>query len=50
MKIKIKSDDDLLLEKTLTMSNEVISLLLIKNYDHDYYKGFLGKCPHKLTK
>ena len=45
LKIKINSDDDLLLEKTLNMHNAVILIksLFNKNHNHYYYKVFLRK-------
>ena len=43
-KIKTGSDDDLPLEKTLTMHNNVIIV------NHYYYKTFLEKCSYKSGK
>ena len=45
-KIKTGSGDDLPLEKTLTMHNNVIIVKSVfnKNYNHYYYQTFLEKC------
>ena len=48
-KIKIGSDDDLSLEKTVTMYN-VITLrksVFNENHNHYYYKVLLEKCSYK---
>ena len=49
MKIKINSDDDLLLEKTLNLHNIVIFIKSIfsKNHNHYYYQIFLEKCSYR---
>ena len=47
-KIKIDSDDDLPLEKTLTLHNVI--LVFNKNKNHCYYNIFLEKCFHQLAK
>ena len=51
-KIKINSDDDLPLEKMLTMHNVVRPLKSIFNENRSqyYYKMFLEKCSYKLAK
>ena len=49
MKIKINSDDDLVLEKVLTMQNvaTLIKSVFDEDYNHYYYETFLEKCLHK---
>ena len=52
-KIKIISDDNLPLEKTLTLHNLAIlikSVLKKKNQNHYYYNVFLEKCSYQLAK
>ena len=46
LKIKIDSDDDLSLEKTLTILNNVILIESVfnKNQNQNYYNVFLEKC------
>ena len=48
-KIKINSDNDLPLEKTLNMNNVVILVKSIfsKNQNHCYYQQFLEICSYK---
>ena len=48
MKIKIDSDDDLPLEKTLHMHIVIILSKSVFNedYNHYYYQVFLEKCSH----
>ena len=50
-KIKIDSDDDLPLKKTLTMHNVVILIKSVfnKNQNHYYYNIFLEKCSYHLA-
>ena len=47
-KIKIDSDNDLLLEKTLTLNIVVIPVKSVfnKNKNHYYYNIFLEKCSN----
>ena len=49
IRIKIDSDDDLPLEKTINMHNALIIFrsLFNENHNHYYYKVFLEKCLHK---
>ena len=49
MKIKINSDDDLVLEKVLTMQNvaTLIKSVFDEDYNHYYYETLLEKCLHK---
>ena len=49
MKIKINSDDDLVLEKVLTMQNvaTLIKSVFNEDYNHYYYETLLEKCLHK---
>ena len=49
MKIKINSDDDLVLEKVLTMQNvaTLIKSVFDEDYNHYYYATLLEKCLHK---
>ena len=45
LKIKIDSDDDLSLEKTLTILNVIlIESVFNKNQNQNYYNVFLEKC------
>ena len=48
-KIKVDSDGDLPLERTITMYNVVILIKSVFNKNHNcyYYKLFLGKCSCK---
>ena len=48
-KIKINSDDDLLLEETLNMKNVLILIksFFNKNHYHHYHETFLEKCLYK---
>ena len=52
LQIKIGSDDDLPLEKTLTMHNDVILVdsVFHKNHNQYYYKTFLEKSLYQLGK
>ena len=49
MKIKINSDDGLVLEKVLTMQNvaTLIKSVFDEDYNHYYYETLLEKCLHK---
>ena len=49
MKIKINSDDDLVLEKVLTMQNvaTLIKSVFDEDYNHYYHETLLEKCLHK---
>ena len=49
MKIKINSDDDLVLEKVLTMQNvaTLIKFVFDEDYNHYYSETLLEKCLHK---
>ena len=48
MKIKINSDDDLSLEKSLNMENVVIFIRSAFNKNHNhYYETFIGKSLYK---
>ena len=49
MEIKINSDDDLPLEKSLNMENVVIFIrsAFNKNHNHYYYETFIGKSLYK---
>ena len=49
MKIKINSDDDLVLEKVLIMQNvaTLIKSVFDEDYNHYYYETLLEKCLHK---
>ena len=50
-KIKIDSDDDLPLEKTLNLQNVVILIKSVLNKkSHYYYNIFLEKCLYQLDK
>ena len=49
--IKINSDNNCFLEKTLHMQNVVILVdFFNKNQYHYYYQSFLGKCSYKYYK
>ena len=51
-KIKIDSDDDLALEKTLTLRNIIIQMKSVLNKDQNYYyyNTTFEKCLYQLTK
>ena len=51
-KIKVDSYDSLPIENILTLHNVIILIksALIKVKNHYYYKIFLEKCSHQLTK
>ena len=50
-KIKINSDDDLPLQKTLIINNEemLIKSVFNKSYNQYYYQVFLKKCSYKFS-
>ena len=47
-RIKIDSNDSLLLEKRLTLHN--VKSIFNKNENHYYYNIFLEKCSYQLSK